>query len=321
MREHLVGYLLGALDPAEVAAVELRLERDPQLRHELEVLRAKLLPLADADEPDVEPPEGLAARTCRYVMSRVGPRAGQFAASSQWRPQDVLVAAGILVVASMLISPALLNGRSSAQLRICQQNLATLGRALNDYSQYHDGSFPVVPAEGNLAAAGIYAPILWESGLIEAHDVVCPSSTLASELADEPAEFRIPTLAEVQTASHAQRARLHRRMGGSYGYSLGYIHHGQYHGLRNRARASFALMADAPGQHAPAGSPNHGSAGQNVLFEDGHVKFLKHCIADGEDHIFQNNLGYVGAGIGPHDSVIASSASAPVILLQAPASP
>jgi hypothetical protein len=309
MREDLVGYLLGALEPAEQKAIEAQLEQDAELRRDLEALREKLVPLAE-DEEDAEPPPCLASRTCNYVKDRIGPLAGQFAATGDWRAQDVAVAGGICLILSMLVFPAVLNSRGSAQLRACQNNLLNLGHALAQYSQIHDNFFPVVPTDGNLAVAGMYAPTLLDSSLINAEDLVCPASDLAVT-----GNFRVPKLAEVRAAAGAQLRQLQATMGGSYGYSLGYVDQGQYHGLRNRARATFAIMADAPLQHLAAGSANHGCGGQNVLFEDGHVRFLTSCtLANSPDHIFQNSHGYVGAGVGPEDAVVGSSAAAPTIL-------
>ena len=70
MREHLLGYLLGALDVAEQEAVEQALENDISLRSELDCLAANLEPLR-ADRQNEDPPVGLASRTCRMVMEFV----------------------------------------------------------------------------------------------------------------------------------------------------------------------------------------------------------------------------------------------------------
>lgn len=312
MREQLLGYLLGALDTADQEAVESRLAEDPELRRELELLRKSLTPLEEGEELD--PPPGLSARTCEYVMARRGPQAGQFAASSQWRAQDLVVAGGLFFVAAALFFPAVLNSRYNAQLAACSDNLRQLGRSLFDYSNLHGDEFPVAPTSGNLAAAGMYAPTLLELHLIQSHHVVCPASTLAGD-----PTFRVPRLAEVQSARGTDLKRMHRIMGGSYGYSLGYVEHGKYRGHRNQSRSTFALMADMPGEHAIGsanhGSDNHGGGGQNVLFEDGHVRFLKSChIEASGDHVYQNKLGYVGAGIGPDDSVISASDVTPIVV-------
>jgi hypothetical protein len=308
MREQLVGYLLGALEPEEREAIEAQLLEDPELREELQLLRERLPPLEDADP--IEPPCGLANRACRYVSDRLGPTQSQFGGTNHWRVQDLVVAAGVMLVAGMIVFPAVVDSRNRAQLRVCENNLLKVGQALTEYSDLHDGYFPRVPALGNYAAAGIYAPTLVDSRLIESSDVLCPASTVAAQ-----GDFRVPTLAELRAARGEQLRRMQAAMGGSYGYGLGYVEDGHYHALRNRHRSTFALMADAPDQHALGSSSQGKVTGHNVLFEDGHVKLLTiRRLGDIGDHIFQNGLGYVGAGIGSDDAVIGSSVDAPLIL-------
>lgn len=313
MREELLGYLLGALEPDEHRAIETQLRDCPELRDELETLRATLLPLeasAGTQSPELcEPPPGLAERTCQYVRCRLGPTVAQFAGSSQWRLQDMVVAMGIFVAGSLLLFPAVLNSRQHAQLRACQHNLMNLGQALAEYSEHHDGYFPRVPTTGNLAAAGIYAPSLVDRGLIRSASVICPASPLAKE-----GNFRVPRMSELRSAQGERLRALQARMGGSYGYSLGYVQGGRYHDVRNRQRETFALMSDAPDAGPSTGSTHHDGR-HNVLFEDGHVRCVQDAgLAAGGDHIFRNRLGFVGAGIGPDDAVVAPSEGAPVIL-------
>lgn len=305
--EQLLGYLLGALEPAEHQAIEARLAADPQLRQQFELLQAKLFPLADA-EPAVEPPPpcNLAGRTCRYVMDRLGPTVSQFGGTTAWRAQDVAVAAGVVCVAVLLFFPAVLHSRNRAQIRECQHNLMNLGLGLVEYSTLHNGYFPRVPATGQLSAAGIYAPVLHDAGLIRYRDIVCPASDLAK---GNPVE--IPTIATLRASHGAQLEHFKATMGGSYGYGLGYVEDGHYHALRNRRRGSYALMADSPQQHGATGCS---AKGHNVLFEDGHVSLMTTCrLAELDDHIFRNALGYVGAGVGRDDAVIGSSDSAPTV--------
>jgi hypothetical protein len=243
-------------------------------------------------------------------MARVGPAVEQFAGCCQWRPQDLVVACGIFIAASLLVFPAIFDSRQAAQLRSCQNNLMNLGHALIEYSGLHEGHFPTAPASGNLSAAGMYAPTLLAAQLVTSTAFVCPGSSLAKDTS-----FRVPTLDEVQAARGDHLRQLQSSMGGSYGYGLGYVENGRYHALRNRHRPNFALMADSPEEDAVQGGFHHGNRGHNVLFEDGHVQTVKNPrLAESGDHIFQNGLGYVGAGIGHNDAVIGSSASAPVVL-------
>ena len=65
-----------------------------------------------------------------------------------------------------------------------------------------------------------------------------------------------------------------------------------------------------PGQLS---SFNHGRSGQNVLFEDGHVKFLTKCTDEGcPDHIYLNDDGQPTAGVHRDDAVIGSSSAHPL---------
>jgi len=61
-----MGYLLNALDDHEARHVERELQRDPHLRAELAMLQREIAPL-DHLSDSVEPPPGLARRTCAHI--------------------------------------------------------------------------------------------------------------------------------------------------------------------------------------------------------------------------------------------------------------
>jgi hypothetical protein len=323
MRDQLLGYLLGALEPSEQEEVEARLMEDAQLQDALERLREKLTLLDDGCEDgdgEYEPPSGLAARTCKYVAARavVAPKAPACGTGplGGWRVQDMIVGSGVFLAACMLIFPAIAHSLSAARVTNCQNNLRAIGLAMGAYSDFHAGQFPFVPEQGPLAVAGIYGPILVDLRLIEGPMLICP----ASPLADQGSEFMVPRLVQVVGASAAELPVLQSRMGGSYGYTLGYYVDGRYRGHRNLGRPQFALMADAPGEPTGQLSPNHTGTGQNVLFEDLHVAWLKQCRLMGcGDHIYVNGLGYVGAGINADDAVIGHSSARPLTFQLVPA--
>jgi hypothetical protein len=221
----------------------------------------------------------------------------------------MIVGGGILLAACMLVFPAIAHSLSAARITSCQNNLRALGVALAAYSDRYGGFFPLVPEEGPLATAGMYAPVLNDLNLVQSPTLlVCPSSPLAGQT------FTLPTCVEVTHVSAAELAAIQSRMGGSYGYTFGFNEHGRYVGHRNQGRPNFALMADSPGEQRGERSPNHGGIGQNVLFEDMHVVFLKHCrLSDCGDHIYINRDGYVGAGVGPDDAVIGGSSDRPLM--------
>jgi hypothetical protein len=313
MREQLLGYLLGALEPSELASVEAALDHDPELRRELEQLRASLGVLdedAEEEERELDPPPGLGARTFRFVRAHAGwSSLGQTASSAgAWRVPDYAVAAGIFLVASMLVFPAIQNSRTGARLTACQDKLRLLGMGLTQYGQIY-GCLPFVPASGPLAAAGSYAPTLQQAGMISApSNVVCPESTLANQR-----DFRIPTIVQLQNANTVTLQIWHRTMGGSYGYHPGHIENKRYVPTRACGREYFAVMADAVDELGPDGSSNHGPRGQNVLCQSGRVVFIviPRLIENG-DHIYVNDFGTKGAGRGENDSSISNSSIPPI---------
>jgi hypothetical protein len=312
MRDQLIGYLLGALEPSEHEQVEVQLGRDPQLRRELDVLSRCLDPLA-VDKEHLVPPAGLAHRTCEFVAAQaqvtLAPAGGFL--RSRWTLADLVVAAGIFFAAATLFFPALNQSRFAARVTGCQNNLRQIGMALTSYSALHNGFFPNVPTDGNLSAAGVYATRLLEHGFISGPQVVvCPASALADRLV----EFRVPTSHEWNTAEGPRLIQLQRQAGGSYGYNLGYVVNGKYQPTINLGRPRFAIMADAPNGQPPYHSLNHGGCGQNVLFEDGHVQYLTTCKAWGcSDDIFLNDDGQVAPGLHINDAVIGPSESKPVV--------
>lgn len=333
MRKDLLGYLLDALDDRERQRVVEALRRDPKLRSELEDLR-RSLHLLDTAGDDVQPPEGLADQTCDLVEACEEAPEVLLAQSAEqpsrrcrglssdprelaigarnWSATDTVVAGGIILALSMLFFPAIAGSRFRSRITTCQHNLQRLGNALANYSETKGGYFPSIPTSGNQSAAGIYAPKLFHEQLLsEPTILICPGSRLA----DQVDSFRLPTLLELERASAAERLVMHRTMGGSYGYSLGYRENGRYCTPRNCGRASFALMSDAPSLHLVASqSSNHGGRGQNVLFEDFRVEFLATSLGNGGfDNLFRSRRGYFEAGLDHDDSVIAPSFIRPIM--------
>ena len=324
MREQLLGYLIGALDEVEHGEVETCLKKDRRYQHELELLHESLEPLR-AGEADLAPPAGLAARTCQAVAAHRAAQATApnvvpnsslepLAAPQQWSFADMAVAAGIFLAAGMLLLPAIQQSRVIAQRTDCQNNLREIGRALEKFSETRNGLFPAIPAEGNQAVAGIFSLRLLEGGFLNSSEPLFCGSQSQQRGAEGKDQFRIPSSEELDQANGEQLVRLQRMLGGSYGYSLGHAVNGRYRPVRNRGRANFALVADAPCNELDGfRSSNHGGCGQNVLFEDGHVDYMKNCARAGcSDHIFLNDADVMAAGLHPDDAVIGHSWSQPL---------
>src|SRR5262245_26997107 len=151
--QQLLGYLLGALEEDEHQQVEAQLRRDPALRAELARLRHCLEPLEASWQP-VCPPPGLWQRACRFVdvAANAIPRALDYTGAGRrgsWSLRDLVAAAVVLVVAGLLLFPAVNRSRFQAAVRGCQDNLREWSVALKQFADVNNGCFPQMPSAGN----------------------------------------------------------------------------------------------------------------------------------------------------------------------------
>jgi hypothetical protein len=139
-RHELLGCLIGALDDAERRRVEEAVQRNPGLQQEMARLAEQAGPLL-AMRQSVEPPPGLAARTCRAValsawaagaalrgaVSRatrgMSPAKAPPSGVAGWAWPDLIVSACIVACAALLVFPALYSNRLQSQLNNCRRNL------------------------------------------------------------------------------------------------------------------------------------------------------------------------------------------------------
>jgi len=226
-----------------------------------------------------------------------------------WSMTDALAGVAILAVMGGMLFPALSYQRYNSHLLSCQDNMRQIGHALLQYSDINDGRFVAIPSEGHLSASGYFAPALMEAGLIDDDNVFSCAGLAAL---GEASPVHIPSTAQIQSATGSQLDHLRRTMSGNYGYSMGYQNEDRYQPLANRGLTNTVLVADMPSLNQPGRhSANHGSWGQNCLFGDGAVKFIRGDSV-GEDAIFENDYGVVAPGTSEYDSVIAPSHLSPV---------
>ena len=104
-------------------------------------------------------------------------------------------------------------------------------------------------------------------------------------------------------------------LSGGYAYCLGWVDDKNvYHSPRHpsgQLRSTVPLMGDCPPAGAQLGnSRNHGGGGQNILFHDGHLKFLKTRLLSGDD-FYLNKDNEIAAGRDRADNVLGPSAAKP----------
>jgi hypothetical protein len=320
-REHLLGYLLKALAPEEHEQVEAELNESPTLRAEMRRLEACLEQVGLGEQPNyLEPPRGLAARTCQFVAAHAAEpfitSGGALAYQVTGRERhfswsDMIVAAAVLVAAAALFFPALSFSRFQAQIATCQNQLRTIGNGMQGYSELQvDHSFPGPDAAGNRAAAGIVAPLLVSHQLANSRMFICPASPTVRNVAN----FRVPMPETLDRAEGLELKSLHRTMGGDYGFHMGFVSDGKLQRACNARRTDFALAADAPSNSQPRRvSGNHCGRGQNVLYEDGRVRFVPQLPSTQLlDDFYHNRDGWVAAGVDRDDAVLGASSDHPL---------
>ncbi|MCC7086987.1 MAG: hypothetical protein IT427_18460 [Pirellulales bacterium] len=306
--ERLLGYLLDACEADERQQIEQHLQQDESLRRQCELLNKAIAPLA-CDKAHLEPPQGLAQRCCEHVFARLelmpaalSPLGGAAVIGGRgrrWSWLDVSVAAAVAAAVLFLIGPAIFQARQQALRLTCQDNLRDIGTALSSYSNLHEGMYPSLPQRGGAAYAGMsWGPML-KDHLSGDDRMLCPSSPSPCKSQQE----YVPRLDRLQGMTDDQIKAALPQLASIYGFTLGYDDGVQYRVHRNHRRAHFAVGSDPPGPGA-SNSLNHGGQGQNVLFEDGSVKFVTSVHPFKDDDIFSNGHGNVAPGTGENDSVI-----------------
>ncbi|QDV58383.1 hypothetical protein [Rosistilla oblonga] len=333
MREDLLGYLLGALEPEEVLRVEAMLDSDPEARAELERLRDSLRPLEEDPQSDqqqseaFEPPADLISRTMDFIeSSKPQPAAtpslapttplsetdpSQRAATARrWRIPDALVATVSMIVLGGLVFPAILEGRFEARRTQCQGNLQELGTSLAQFAiSDPQQRLPKIDLRGPLAFAGVFAVELKEHDLLDRESAIwCPSQNQPSSPA------LVPTKLQLQNASAGDLLHLQNVSGGQLAYTLGVMDDQTYNAPRYESRSTFAILGDAPVRTVDGDQLAHDGRGFNLLYEDGRVRFVSSTAAlETQDQPFVNLENRIEAGLNVNDASLGESARAPFV--------
>jgi len=335
MREDLLGYLLSALEPHEMRAIEDELRQSPDLREELEMLRDAMHPLDDAMEqlPVVQSPPDLVAR----VMASLPPRddhdhgheclmtpkneLNRSPIRNRWA--DILI--GAMAIAALLawVIPAVARGRQEARRIACQNNLRQLGIAFSQFMMQNQlAALPDIATSGRESFAGMYAVRLADHELMPSASLRwCPE--IANDLRFAMSLVRSEDLRDADQRGDIDRLReIQRIAGGTYSYNLGVVDGDHYTAPRYEGRATFAVLGDSPiaGAEFADGIDvsklrwAHGDAHANLLYEDGSVRFVDlRSAATLPDHPFFNHRGSSEAGVNIDDASLAPSWRSPFI--------
>jgi prepilin-type processing-associated H-X9-DG protein len=286
------------------------------------MLERALAPLAtdrDLDEPHPGLVLSTLARIAEYKCRKLPdapppPRSQSVPVVRHWpRRADALVAALLLIVLGGIGSSFLLHLWRDYRRAECGKNLYLIWRGLQAYCDAHEGNFPTVETKGPHGVAGIFVPVLGDSGMLGSETfITCPAQQR------RPPEHRSVREMEELYQNNPDAFRLEaRKLAGGYAYTLGFRDAAGYHGLRCDSVESgnlklFPIVADHLDSPTQRNSANHGGDGQNVLYLDGHVDYRtsRNAGINGDD-IFVNWDNQVLAGRSREDTVLGSGDASP----------
>ncbi len=204
----LIGYLLNALEDEERAKLEQLFCERPEVCRELAAIRHRLARLEWA-RPDIDPPPGLAARTCKFIFDAVRdgvlPAVGRGAAHRRphspqgrfcftpihdywrsggpaWSWLDLAVAACVLIGFLGLLFPALVDWRVRSQTAQCRENLRSAYRGMSDYEAHLAGfSMPAVWQEPATVWGGESQPRIAPPAMAVPRVMCCPTAVNISQ--------------------------------------------------------------------------------------------------------------------------------------------
>jgi prepilin-type processing-associated H-X9-DG protein len=272
--ELLLDWALGQLEGGALARVERALADSPELRARAEATRRSVALL---DRHVIEPPDEDLADRIRARVAEAGAQTDEAepkgARPSIFSLTELAAVAAALLLMAMLFFPPVQRMRHMERQLACEDNMRSIGTAMEHHANSHQDELPFVRLKGNWLqrdggrrASGT-APLflLLKSGSIRPEQLICP----ATDDRPLPAETDISGLLDFPDPGYCS-------------YSFQNLLDAPGPIKRDRARPMPVLADRNPLFHqgrfdhevsARANSFNHDRRGQNVLFVDGHIRW------------------------------------------------
>jgi prepilin-type N-terminal cleavage/methylation domain-containing protein len=232
---------------------------------------------------------------------------------------EILVVIGLIGVLLALLLPALEKARERANNVRCANNLSQIGLGLLLYANDNRGAFPRTlydPGAPLCVDTNAAAPEPFGAGGPQPNDTTSPLFLLIRVVKLPPMLFADPYNDVVEYEPDPAADPLARSNFTDYKKNLAYSFANPYpdapaaskgYKLVSKMNPAFALAADAnPGEGPGKNSRNHERRGQNVLFADMHVDWLRtpKCGIAGDDIYANKNNGTMASPIDATDSVL-----------------
>jgi hypothetical protein len=308
--DEMIDYVLGQVEGAERQRLEQALRAGGQPAARVERLRRAIHRLVDDGTPFEHPPE-LARRTIAFVArNRRRPLTllEYVPVRVPFRWADFAVAASIFIAGTLTLLPAIQRSRERMNQAGCVFNLQRLGNSLAQYASLHP-FLPYPPAHRADAHAGTFAVMLHDAGVLDDPTILdCPCNGPCPPVGKELVSFD-----QADQIRRTDPARYQRMLCWDYAYNVGYRHASGHPGpLEVEHSARVPVLADQPAHEnhliKEGNSPNHGGRGQNVLYGDGSVGWLRtRKVGPHDPDLYLNNEHQPRPGVHVQDSVLVPS--------------
>lgn len=237
---------------------------------------------------------------------------------------ELLVLLAILIILSSIFVPFLLRTRETERRVRCTDNLRVIQQALKAYATANGNNLPRVTYEpsrsptGYVAYTGADSPDPFARGSnVRPNDVTASLWLLVRAGLVAPSRFICPSTDDAANpAASGQRSNFGGRKELSYSYTSPFSAAPGYRLNTDLLKFDFAVLADknagtgggdevtgpaydaGPFALARANSNNHGEAGQNVLYADGHVQFQPTTYCGVGDGAVRDNI-YTAVSAAP----------------------
>lgn len=299
--QDLLDYHFGQLTHARQIQLEAEFAKKPELAERSQRLGDSIRNLVD-DGESYDPPADLAARTLAFVDST------QHASRKiDWAPRrvnfrmaDLAVAATIFLAGLATLVPAISRMKAQVMVTQCVDNLRRLGTVLGSYAN-STGHFPFF---GGTNGQKPEMPEMLDQAGLDCSVMACPT---------KQGGFQLASLRDVSPLARwveQRRPDWRRGLENGYAFNVGYLESpGKPSPIPANTSEIFPLVADPPPLDSmlrltSGNSPNHGGSGQNVLFSDLHVRWLKNRRLPGDDDIYQNASSRRGYGLHKNDATL-----------------
>ncbi len=301
--------IFGQLQSTDRDRLEDQSNLDLQLLEVRRSLHRQVNLLLGDDDRGLEPPRGLCERTLGMIaMSKSkesrrlsSPRLEFSENRDRFRLADLLVAAAVLLIGLSALIPAIRAQQTRSKWLACQNNLRQIGFALNVYA--NQNHFYPLPNFENGSVGGMFA-LLDEQGLLNDPTILdCPAG--GSVVSNQAPGLLGDSMEPPST------------LNSDYAYQLGYQDdEGRLAPITFNCDDRFPMVADQPPylidphtanvRVVSGNSPNHRGRGQNILFADSHVEWLRgRWLCNNDADIFLNEDRQTAPGRHRTDSVLA----------------